>query len=207
MKSYLIYLISKLPLVGIVAKSRYSETPIRIRHLSRYLAWRFIPSKTLYWPTHHSSLVSNAENIVIGVDTSPGYMPGCYIQGSGGIVIGDYTQISCNVGLISANHDVYDISNHVNTTSPSITIGKYCWIGMNVTILPNVKIPNYCVIGAGSVVTKSVLDEGSVIVGNPAKVIKKLDVSKIVNFKNADEYIGFIPASAFRKYRHRKLKL
>ena len=152
-------------------------------------------------------MVSTPENIVAGIDVSPGYMPGCYIQGSGGIEIGDYTQISCNVGLISKNHDVYDISKHIDTRFPSISIGKYCWIGMNVTVLPNVTVPDYCVIGSGSVVTKSVEDKGSVLVGNPAKVIRKLDVEKIVEFKSEFEYVGFIPSHLFGTYRQKKLKL
>jgi hypothetical protein len=45
----------------------------------------------IYWPMRHSSLISSLEKIVIGIDVSSGYMPGYYIQGGGGIVIGDYT--------------------------------------------------------------------------------------------------------------------
>ena len=35
--------------------------------------------------------------------------------------------------------------------SESITIGKDCWLGANVTVLPGVTIGGRCVIGAGSV--------------------------------------------------------
>ena len=207
MKRLILYMLSKIPILKIIAKTRYSEVPIRFKHLWQYLSWRYNPRYKIYWPVHHSSLVSTPENIVAGIDVSPGYMPGCYIQGSGGIEIGDYTQISCNVGLISKNHDVYDISKHIDTRFPSISIGKYCWIGMNVTVLPNVTVPDYCVIGSGSVVTKSVEDKGSVLVGNPAKVIRKLDVEKIVEFKSEFEYVGFIPSHLFGTYRQKKLKL
>ncbi|MBL4705246.1 MAG: hypothetical protein JKY54_12045, partial [Flavobacteriales bacterium] len=47
------------------------------------------------------------------------------------------------------------------------------WFGANVIILPEVEIGNNCVVGAGSVVTKSFPDN-SVIVGNPAKVIRTI---------------------------------
>ena len=202
MKYLLIKLLSKLPFFHIVVATRLSQTPIRLHHLKQFL------SRTkVYWPIHHSSLVSSPEKILIGVDVSPGYMPGCYIQGGGGISIGDYTQISCNVGLISRNHDVYDISKHLDENFPSISIGKYCWIGMNVTILPGVKIPDYCVIGAGSVVTKSVECEGSILVGNPARVLKKIDIGKVVEFKSPHEYVGFIPKHLFQDYRARELQL
>ena len=202
MKRYILIILSKIPILKILVETRKSQTPVRLSHL-----WQYISKSKVYWPVHHSSLVSSPDKIAIGIDVSPGYMPGCYIQGGGGIVIGDYTQISCNVGLISRDHNVYDISNHIDTEFPSINIGKYCWIGMNVTILPDVKLPDYCVIGAGSVETKSVQEKGSVLVGNPAKVIKKLDVEKIKAFKSEYEYVGFIPSALFSKYRVRELKL
>jgi maltose O-acetyltransferase len=47
------------------------------------------------------------------------------------------------------------------------------WVGGNVTILAGITIGNGCVVGAGSVVTRDVEDY-SVVVGNPARVIKKV---------------------------------
>jgi acetyltransferase-like isoleucine patch superfamily enzyme len=193
MKNCILFVLSKIPYIKIIVETRTSQTPVKIKHLLRYLL-----NKNIYWPIHSSSLVTSPNKISIGIDVSPGYMPGCYIQGGGGIEIGDYTQISCNVGLISRNHDMYDVSKHIDVDYPSISIGKYCWIGMNVTILPGVKIPNYCVIGAGSVVTKSVKECGSVLVGNPAKLIKKLNVNNVVEFKSEYEYVGFIKSKEFK---------
>lgn len=54
----------------------------------------------------------------------------------------------------------------------AVDIGDGCWLGERVCILPGVKIGKKCIIGAGSVVTKSVPDY-SIVVGNPAKVIKR----------------------------------
>lgn len=34
--------------------------------------------------------------------------PGCYIQGAGTVHFGDYVQLAPNVGILSANHDLYD---------------------------------------------------------------------------------------------------
>ena len=202
MKRLIIFVISKIPYLKVIVQTRRSQTPVKLGHLLRYFF-----NRRIYWPTHHSSLVSSPENILIGVDVSPGYMPGCYIQGGGGIVIGDYTQVSCNVGLISRNHNVYDVSKHIDVKFPSIIIGKYCWIGMNVTILPGVNLPDFSVVGAGSVVTKSVREKGSIIVGNPAKVIKVLDAELIKQFRSEIEYVGFIPIESFGKYRRKFLKL
>ena len=46
--------------------------------------------------------------------------------------------------------------------------------GMAIRFRPGVKIGHRCIIGAGSVVTKDIPDN-SVAVGNPAKVIRKVD--------------------------------
>ena len=55
-----------------------------------------------------------------------------------------------------------------------ITIGNDVWVGGNATILPGVTIGDRCVIGAGSVVTKDVPPD-SLAVGNPAKVIRRIE--------------------------------
>lgn len=55
-----------------------------------------------------------------------------------------------------------------------ITIGDNVYIGNNVLIMPGVTIGSNVIIGAGSVVTKSIQDD-SVVVGNPARIISTLD--------------------------------
>lgn len=55
-----------------------------------------------------------------------------------------------------------------------IRIGDNCFIGWGSIILPNVKIGNNCIVGAGTVLAKSI-PENSVVVGNPARIIKKTD--------------------------------
>src|SRR5580658_3949032 len=44
-----------------------------------------------YWPVHFTSIIVAPKNIYAGIDTSPGYANGCYIQGLGKVYIGDYT--------------------------------------------------------------------------------------------------------------------
>ena len=55
-----------------------------------------------------------------------------------------------------------------------IIIGNNVWLGGHVTVLPGVRIGDNTIVGAGSVVTKS-LPANVIAVGNPARVIKKLD--------------------------------
>ena len=56
----------------------------------------------------------------------------------------------------------------------STKIGKNCMIGGQVGIVGHITIGNNVVIGSGSVVTKDIPDN-SLAVGNPAKVIRKLN--------------------------------
>ena len=48
---------------------------------------------------------------------------------------------------------------------------------MNAVILPGVELGEKTVVGAGAVVTKSFKEGHCVIGGNPAKLIKKLEVN------------------------------
>lgn len=53
-------------------------------------------------------------------------------------------------------------------------IGARCWIGAHVSILKGVTIGEGTAVGAGSVVTRS-LPAGVIAVGNPARVLRKID--------------------------------
>lgn len=53
-----------------------------------------------------------------------------------------------------------------------VIIGDDVWIGGRVIILPGVHIGAHSIIGTGAVVTKNV-PEWSIVVGNPARVVKK----------------------------------
>lgn len=89
------------------------------------------------------------------------------------IKIGKDCFIACNVGIITANHDINDLTRHM--PGKDVVIGAQSWIGMNSMILPGVVLGEKTIVGAGSVVTKSFPEGHCVIAGNPARLIKKLD--------------------------------
>jgi acetyltransferase-like isoleucine patch superfamily enzyme len=198
-------LLSFIPIIKAALQTRLTHTPITLRMwvIQKLLG----ENRSAYWPVHHSSMVTSPQRILAGVETSPAYMPGCYIQGRGGIVIGDYTQISCNVGIISGNHNFYDCRKHDPESFPSVKIGAHGWIGMNSMILPGVNLGDFTIVGAGSVVTKSFPEGHCVIAGNPARVIKHLDRSKCERYKSEFEYHGYIPKVEFDEFRKRCLEI
>lgn len=61
--------------------------------------------------------------------------------------------------------------------SKPIHVCSDAWIGMNSTILKGVRIGRGAIVAAGSVVTKDVPD-WSVVAGNPAKVVKQLEIKE-----------------------------
>lgn len=124
---------------------------------------------------HFTSVIHSFHKIKFSYDkitlTSFCVSINCYIQASNGIKLGKNFLFAPGVKLISANHDLKNHNEWVE--SAEIIIGDNVWLGANVVILPGVQIANNCVVGAGSVVTKSFLEEGSIIAGNPAKLIGK----------------------------------
>ena len=194
--------ISHFPYFKFIKETKHTQTPATF---SLWFTQRILGyNRFAYWPVSPKSYVSNPRNIYAGIETAPGLMPGCYIQGLGKIYIGDYTQIAPNVGIISANHDLQDNREHVYK---EVRIGKYCWLGMGCLIMPGVTIGDYTIVAAGSVVTKSIEEGFCVIGGNPAKLIKKLDKERCVFHKSKYEYNGYIPAYKFEKFRRRHLNV
>ena len=169
----------------------------------QYLRFILRRDKRVYWPVHKNSEVTHPDRIFVGINTNAGTRPGCYLQGNGGIYLGNYVRLASNVGIISGNHDIYDHTRHVNK---EVHIGDYTWLGMGSIILPGVELGPRTIVGAGSVVTKSFPDGYCVIAGNPARLIKTLDKEKFVPTKYRTEFYGYIPKEKFKQWAKHHLK-
>ena len=98
----------------------------------------------------------------------------CFIQGAGGVSIGDDVLIAPNVSFYSENHIFENSRKRINEQGferKPIKIGNDVWIGANVVLLPGVILGDGCVIAAGAVITKS-FPKNSVIGGVPGKLLK-----------------------------------
>lgn len=116
--------------------------------------------------------INLASNIHVGERVS--IMPYFKCMSAGNVYIDDDARIALNVSIITNNHDFYDRDV---LTIKDVHICRNAWIGAGAIILPGVTVGENAVVGAGSVVTKDV-PANTVAVGNPAKVIKELDVQK-----------------------------
>jgi acetyltransferase-like isoleucine patch superfamily enzyme len=199
-----IVIITKLPYFRFIRETNDYQNKINFEFWFKQKILNWGGNKKAYWPVHWTSQVYDVEKIVVGVDTYPGIMKGCYIQGKGGIMIGDYTQIAPNVIIVSANHDLYDSRKHL---PKRVSIGKYCWIGAGAKIMPGVELGDWTIVGAGAVVTKSFSDGYCVIGGIPAVKIKELDKEKCIPFINKIAYNGYIRSDKFDAYRKKYLQV
>lgn len=117
--------------------------------------------------------LKNLHNITIGNNVSFHSMS--YIEGWGGIVIGDDVSIAHAVSLVSVEHD-YAPSGNIRDNAlikEPIRVGNNVWIGCGARILGGVAIGSGSVIGAGAVVIADV-PEGVIVGGVPARLIKEV---------------------------------
>ena len=80
----------------------------------------------------------------------------CLLDARNGIEIAEQVNISTDVRIWTEQHDYNDPMFACSPGTKRVKIGKYAWIGPNVTILPGVEIGEGAVVAAGAVVTKDV---------------------------------------------------
>jgi len=113
-----------------------------------------------------------AENAVLRIKGNSFLNTNTVLNCFGYIEIGYGTIISDDVRIQdSDNHVVIEHGIEKEKTKP-IIIGDHVWIGKNVLILKGVTIGDGAIVAAGSVVVKDV-QAGTLVGGNPAKIIKE----------------------------------
>lgn len=137
-------------------------------------------NKNVPWPVAHTVLVNNWKNIHFdSEDVNIFQTNGSYFQAQDAhIYIGKGTWIAPNVGLITTNHNIYNVSEHAG--GQNVRIGEKCWIGMNSVVLPGVELGKNTIVAAGAVVTKSFPEGYCVIGGVPARILKRIEIEKCV---------------------------
>lgn len=143
-----------------------------------------------YIPVVHESSFVHPQaavtgNVIIGRDVYIG--PGAALRGDWGQIIiedGCNVQENCTVHMFPGVTVLLKKSAHIGHGAiiHGATIGENSMVGMNAVLMDDVVVGNECIIGALAFVSaKMIIPDRSVVVGNPAKIIKQV----------SDEMIGW----------------
>jgi len=117
-------------------------------------------------------------NVIIGADVYVG--PGAAIRGDWGKIIikdGCNVQENCTIHMFPGTTVTLHEGAHIGHGAiiHGATIGKNSLVGMNSVVMDDVIIEEECIIGALCFVpAKMEIEKRSLVVGNPAKVVKQV---------------------------------
>ena len=165
--SYLIYHLIFSTFFGVL---KYLPSPLF--DLFRYFFLKFFFGKLKTSWIRDGITIYHPQKIFINKNVS--LNEGVFMNGYGGIVIGENTRIGHGCSFLSEDHIYKDKKKPIymqGKIGKKIIIGKNCLIGSKVTFLKGVNIGDNCIIGSGAVVTKNFL-KNTIIAGVPAKILK-----------------------------------
>lgn len=87
------------------------------------------------------------------------------------IKIGNCCDLGPGVIILTGSHKIDPIGVHIagEGTSADVEVGDGCWLGARSMLLPGVKLPRKTLVAAGAVVTRSPIEEQTLIAGIPAQ--------------------------------------
>ena len=127
-------------------------------------------------------------NVIIGKDVYVG--PGAALRGDWGLIIiedGCNIQENCTIHMFPGLSVLLKAGAHIGhgAVIHGAEIGRNCLIGMNAVIMDNVSLGDECIVGALSFVqSDQKIPHRSLLVGNPAKVIKQVS-DEMIKWKTA----------------------
>lgn len=134
-----------------------------------------IGNKVRIYPGLRAEIVDSKGRITIGDDVSIGQNLQITSY-KGNLKIGNQVTIAANV-LISNNDHTYSELDKSILRQPLIynetNIDEGCFIGYGSVILAGVQLGKHCIVGANSVVKAGKYDDYCVLVGSPARVVKR----------------------------------
>ena len=124
----------------------------------------------------YTTLYNDGDNSYITIGNNC-RINGAFIHAKDIITIGDNCVIASGISIIDSNGHQVCSSNRTmgRDIAKSISIGNNVWIGINSIILKGTTIGDNCIVSAGSV-CKGVYPKNSIVSGNPANVVKKIDI-------------------------------
>lgn len=137
-----------------------------------------IGGKVRIFPNVRMEAIGTGE-IEIGDNTA--IQQNVHITSSGGVLhIGKDVTILANAFVTNMDHRYDDLSKSIleqGVTGQETSIGDGCMIGASAAVMAGTILGKHCVVGTGAVV-RGVFPDYCVIMGNPARIIKKYDAKE-----------------------------
>ncbi len=139
---------------------------------------------------HESAFVHPQANVtgdvIIGKDVYIG--PGCVLRGDWGRIIikdGCNVQENCTVHMFPGVTVTLHEGAHIGHGAivHGAEVGKNCLVGMNAVLMDDVVVEEECIIGALCFVPQKMhIPRRSIVVGNPAKIVKEV-THEVIDWK------------------------
>ena len=150
-------------------------------------------------PEIHSSAFISNNSLVIGrvsLGENVSIWPGCVLRADvEDIIVGSNTNIQDGT-MVHSDHGLpVFIGNGVTVGHGAVIhgcrIGNNCLIGMGAIILSGAVIEDNCIIGAAALVTEKMkVPEGSLVLGVPGKISRKITKEELARvYRSAEEYL------------------
>lgn len=159
------------PFFGKFAIPSYIGKPIILKGVNKI----YIDKRVRIFP--HVRLEVHGDNARIEIQEDVGIGQNVHITSAANLIIGRSTTILANVFITNIDHDYTEIGVNILKQKMIIketTIGENCFIGIGAAIQAGTILGKQCVVGANSVV-KGTFPDYSVIVGSPARIVKRLN--------------------------------
>lgn len=144
-------------------------------------------------------------NVIIGKNCYVG--PGAAIRGDWGQIIledGVNVQENCTVHMFPGKSITLKERAHVGHGAiiHGANLGRNCLIGMNTVIMDDAVIGDECIVGAMAFVSaETIIPKRSLVVGNPAKIIKQVSDDMIAWKTKGTELYMKLPADCHKSLR------
>lgn len=161
------------PFFGHFAFPSYIGKPIYLHGINKI----FIHKNVRIFPNIRMEV--HGKNASITIKEDVGIAQNVHITSASNLVIGKSCTILANVFITNIDHDYTEIGVNILKQKIIVTktqLGENCFIGIGAAIQAGTILGKQCVVGANSVV-RGTFPDYSVIVGAPAKVIKRYNLN------------------------------
>jgi len=174
------------PFFGKFGLPSYIGKPLFIENFKRI----FIGKRVRIFPGSRMEVIGKDASIIFDENIAVGQ--NFHITSAAELFIGKNTTILGSVMITNIDHDYQEISKPIweqKLIIKETRIGENCFIGYGAIIQAGTVLGKQCIVGANAVVRGNFPDY-SVIVGVPAKIVKRYDV-KSQEWKKTNNKGGF----------------